>query len=41
MFTTLLYPTDFSEVSDKALDYIRELSGSAGRHKTGYRPSFF
>ena len=25
MFKTLLYPTDFSDVSKKALDYIRQL----------------
>ena len=25
MFKTILYPTDFSDVSKKALDYIRQL----------------
>lgn len=25
MFTKILYPTDFSEIADKALDYIKQL----------------
>ncbi len=28
MFQRILYPTDFSDVSAKAMDYIRELKGS-------------
>jgi len=28
MFTRILYPTDFSEVSRKALEYVKKVEGS-------------
>lgn len=31
MFENLLYPTDFSDVSKKALDYIKSLKGSGAK----------
>ena len=31
MFKKILYPTDFSDVSKKALDYIKQLKGSGAK----------
>jgi hypothetical protein len=31
MFEKILYPTDFSDVSRKALDYIKTLKNAGGR----------
>ncbi len=31
MFRKILYPTDFSDVAEKALDYIRQLKSAGGR----------
>ncbi len=31
MFKKILYPTDFSEVAAKALDYIKQLKGAGGQ----------
>ena len=31
MFEKILYPTDFSDVSKKALDYIKQLKGSGAK----------